>query len=1063
MPHQSLYIASTEPQSGTLIISIGFMEMLKGKYTNVAFFRPIVPDIKEDETHIGFIREHFGLKIPYEDCIGFTESEVIRAFAEEREEILIESLIAKVDHLQKEYDFVLIDGYPRNRFASTFDFDINLRIAKNLGTVFCPVLNAKDKSTEEISNEIQILSEMILAEGCKELAIFVNRCDISIAEKIQKGTFDFGKGKQQVYCLLESREINTPTLGQIVKVLDAKVILCEDEQLNHPVKSSKIAAMGMANYIKRIAEDHLIIVPSDRNDILLASHLSYAAKNHPNISGLILSGGIEVDPVIITLIKDFHLAPIPILSVESDSYNTAIAVEKIKPKITPADTHKITLIKALFDTHVNKEKLAQSFRESKNGVITPMMFEYRLFQAARADKKTIVLPESEDERILKAASILLQRDIVNLVLLGEREEIEHRSAQLRLDLSKAQIISPSKNNLLEKFTEQFYELRKNKGLTLLSAQDAMSHTNYFATMMLYNGMVDGLVSGASHTTADTIRPALQIIKTKPGIPIVSSIFFMLLDTKVLVYGDCAVNLDPTAEQLAHIAISSAETAAQFGIEPRVALLSYSTGSSGSGPDVEKVREAARITQKMRPDLLIEGPMQYDAAIDENVAKKKLPDSKVAGRATVFVFPDLNTGNNTYKAVQRSTGAIAIGPVLQGLKLPVNDLSRGCLVDDIVNTVAITAIQASLIIEKIGEEKSAATLLYAGQKTDHLFTVKNHHQAIETLFTLLKKFHIIAEVSELNAVGHRVVHGGPHFSKPTLVTAEVIEQIRSLIPLAPLHNPSNLEGIEIIANTYPALKQVAVFDTAFHQTMPEYTARYPLPYAFYEEAHIRRYGFHGTSHAYVAQKAAIMLGRPLEALNLITLHLGNGASATAIQSGKSIDTSMGLTPLEGLMMGTRSGDIDPAIISYLVRTQKMDVESIDRILNRESGLKGICNSNDMRDIIENADKGDKKSRLALEMYVYRIKKYIGAYTASLGYVDALVFTGGIGEHASRIRQMVCNGLECTFGIVIDIEKNLAVKSKNTAVQTAESKTAILVISTNEELEIARQTEAVIRSS
>ena len=370
--------------------------------------------------------------------------------------------------------------------------------------------------------------------------------------------------------------------------------------------------------------------------------------------------------------------------------------------------------------------------------------------------------------------------------------------------------------------------------------------------------------------------------------------------------------------------------------------------------------------------------------------------------------------------------------------------------------------ASLTIEKIGEEEGTTTLRYAGQKTDHLSTVKDHHQAIETLFTLLKEFHIIADVTELNAVGHRVVHGGPYFSQPTLVNAEVIEQIRSLIPLAPLHNPSNLEGIEIIANAYPELKQVAVFDTAFHQTMPEYAARYPLPYALYEEAHIRRYGFHGTSHAYVANEAAKLLHKPLAELNLITLHLGNGASAAAIQAGKSIDTSMGLTPLEGLMMGTRSGDIDPAIISYLVRTQKMDVEAIDRMLNKESGLKGICNSNDMRDIIENTEKGDEKSKLALEMYVYRIKKYIGAYIASLGYVDALVFTGGIGEHASHIREMVCEGLECTFGIMIDTEKNDGVKSKNTAVQTAASKTAILVISTNEELEIAKQTEAVVSS-
>jgi len=692
MPQQSIYIASTEPQSGTLIISIGFMEMLKGRYTNVAFFRPVVPDRREDETHISFIREHFKLKIPYEACVGFHESEVIQAFADNKEEALIETLIAKVDHLQKNYDFVLIDGYPRNRFSSTFDFDINLKIAKNLGTAFCPILNAKEKSADEISNEIQIHSEMILSEGCKTLAIFVNRCNTDVMRKLQKELTPT-QSERQVYLLPEIEEIDMPTLRQIIKVLDAKAILCKDEQLNHLVRSSKIAAMGVANYLSRIAEDHLIIVPSDRNDIILASHLSYAAKNHPNIAGLILSGNITPNDTIIDLIKDFSHAPIPILSVKSDSYETAIAVEEIKPKITAEDIHKITLIKALFDNYIDKEKLAKRFRESKNSIITPMMFQYRLFEKARADKKTIVLPESEDERILRAASILLQRDIANIILLGEKEEIAHQCAQLRLDISKATVINPSKSDLLEKFAEQFYELRQAKGLTLPAAHDAMVHSNYFATMLLYNGIADGMVSGAAHTTADTIRPALQIIKTKPAISIVSSVFFMLLETKVLIYGDCAINLDPTAEELAHIAISSAETAAQFGIEPKVALLSYSTGNSGSGPEVEKVREASKLAQQLRPDLLIEGPIQYDAAIDMKVAKKKLPNSKVAGHATVFVFPDLNTGNNTYKAVQRSTGAIAIGPILQGLKLPVNDLSRGCLVDDIVNTVAITAVQA----------------------------------------------------------------------------------------------------------------------------------------------------------------------------------------------------------------------------------------------------------------------------------------------------------------------------------------------------------------------------------
>ena len=409
---------------------------------------------------------------------------------------------------------------------------------------------------------------------------------------------------------------------------------------------------------------------------------------------MVLSGGIEPSPVIIDLIKDFSAAsPIPIFTVQSDSYQTAMAVAEVRSKIGPEDTNKITLVKALFDKYVDKEQMAQKFRQSRNDIVTPLMFQYRLFEQARSIRKRILLPESDDERILKATAILLQRDIVDFILLGEEGNILHQAAQLRVDISKAQIMDPAKSGLLEEYSRQFQSLRASKGLTLDAARDAMEHSNYFATMMLYNGMADGMVSGATHTTADTIRPAIQIVKTKPGISIVSSVFFMLLDTKVLVYGDCAVNLDPNAEQLAHIAVSSAETAAQFGIEPRVAMLSYSTGESGSGPDVEKVREATKIARKMRPDLLIEGPIQYDAAIDMKMAKKKLPGSKVAGRATVFIFPDLNTGNNTYKAVQRSTGATAIGSILQGLKLPVNDLSRGCLVDDIINTVAITAVQA----------------------------------------------------------------------------------------------------------------------------------------------------------------------------------------------------------------------------------------------------------------------------------------------------------------------------------------------------------------------------------
>jgi phosphate acetyltransferase len=331
---------------------------------------------------------------------------------------------------------------------------------------------------------------------------------------------------------------------------------------------------------------------------------------------------------------------------------------------------------------------------SNNMIMTPVMFEYKILEQAQSDKMRIILPESSDDRVLRASEILLKRDIVDIILLGDEVEIEHRASQLRLDISKANIINPkSSKKMLIKFANQFYEMRKDKGLSKKMACDTMDLVSYFATMMIYNGMADGMVSGAIHTTADTVRPALQIIKTKPNINIVSSLFFMCLDRGVLIYADCAINQNPKAEELATIAISSADSARDFGIEAKIAMLSYSTGDSGNGEDVKRVREATKIVQTLRPDLVVDGPMQYDTAIDIDVARQKLPESRVGGRATIFIFPDLNTGNNTYKAVQRSTGALAIGPILQGLKKPINDLSRGCSVDDIVNTVAITAIQA----------------------------------------------------------------------------------------------------------------------------------------------------------------------------------------------------------------------------------------------------------------------------------------------------------------------------------------------------------------------------------
>ncbi len=692
MNHNSIYISSVEPRAGSLIIAIGIMEMLKGNYEKVAFFRPIIPDGVEVDNDIDFMRKHFKLDMEYSECYGFTISEYIDAYGSDSEDVLHEALIRKINRLHENYDFILIEGYQRNIFSTIFDFDLNIEIAKNLNTVFIPIINALGKSNSQIINEFQITSETIAHEGCTQIATFINRCDENTIESL-KTAISFNKLHEQVYTLPEVKELNTSTLEQVTSSLNAKMVLGDKKQLQHLVHGYKIAAMGVENYISHIENGDIVIVPADRTDIILVSILSFYAKKHSNIVGIILSGGIALNEPIINLLKDFSNIVIPIFSVEGDSYTTALLVDKISANITANNKRKITLAKGIFDANTNKDKMRKKFIDNTSHILTPIMFKYRLFEQAKQKKQKIILPESNDERILRAAEILIHRDIVNIVLLGDSDKIKKNCLKIDIDISKAEIIDPNNKVLKENFSQIFYEMRKEKGLNIHGARDSMSHVNYFATMMLYTGMVDGMVSGATHTTADTVRPALQIIKTKKDTSIVSSIFFMCLDTEVLIYGDCAVNLDPTAQELAQIAVSSADAAKLFGIDPKVALLSYSTGESGKGPDVEKVREATKLAKKMRPAYPIEGPIQYDAAIDTNAAKKKLPNSKVAGNATVFVFPDLNTGNNTYKAVQRSTGALAIGPVLQGLRLPINDLSRGCTVDDIVNTVAITAIQA----------------------------------------------------------------------------------------------------------------------------------------------------------------------------------------------------------------------------------------------------------------------------------------------------------------------------------------------------------------------------------
>jgi phosphate acetyltransferase len=703
MQSNTLYIASLEPEAGKLVVAMGIMEILTRSMGNVAFFRPVIDtDGTIPDSDIALIRGRYCPSMSYEESYGFQAAEVKSFVAEDRIKFFLEELIKRLNSLKKKYDFVLCQGLNSTAFLSAFDVDINMEIAKNLGCPFIGVINGMNQTPRDIAKEIKITADAIEESGCSHFATFVNRMaeDTFGVLEVEIDEPDKTSGVP-VFLLPENRELDKPSLADISSALNCTNVLDRFDGMDRIVKQFKIAAMTMEHFLDHVEDGDLIIVPGDRDDIILASLSTLFSANYPNLAGILLSGGFIPGPNTMRLLTGRDHC-IPLLSVDSDTYTTTRDVAAVPALINPGDERKIALALGLFENHVNGEQIRKmAALTATPDTVTPVMFEYGLFERARSVKKHIVLPESSDERILRATEILLRRNVVDITLLGNPDEITTHAAALGLDLGNATIVDPSNSELTENFIQTFYEIRKHKNMTLDGAHDVMTNPSYFGTMMVYQGIADGMVSGAIHTTADTIRPALQIIKTIPGISVVSSVFLMCLDTRVLVYGDCAVNPDPNAAQLAEIGISSADTAATFGIDPRIAMLSYSTGASGKGADVEKVREATAIARQKRPDLLIEGPIQYDAAIEPTVARTKMPDSQVAGRATVFIFPDLNTGNNTYKAVQRSSGAVAIGPVLQGLKKPVNDLSRGCLIPDIINTVAITAIQAQSVVQAEG--------------------------------------------------------------------------------------------------------------------------------------------------------------------------------------------------------------------------------------------------------------------------------------------------------------------------------------------------------------------------
>lgn len=700
---KTLYITAAGPHSGKSAIALGVMQLLSTQTSKIAVFRPIIaqPEFDKKDSAINLFLEYFKLEQNYCDTFAYTEDEAYDIINRDSKSALEESILKKFKALEAKYDFVLCLGTDFRGKDAAFEFELNADIAGNIGAPVLLVVSGKDKNLPELRQIIHTSMDTMTSH-CDLVSTVINRSNLSNAELSGLRSGFARDGEQAlIYAIPEDKTLGSPTLGDVARSLDAEFI-CGSEHPEVLVSNFLIAAMHVDHFLSYLEKDLLIITPGDRSDILLTAIAAKVSNNQPNISGVLLTGGLRPSDATMEILKGITAAPLPILVTQHHTFRASQFVQQVQGTIEPCDARKVNTALGLFEHYVDGKAIAQKITASaKPRRVTPLMFEYNLLERARQSRQRIVLCEGEEPRILQATDILLRREAADIILLGDKQKIVSKAAGLGLDISRAEIINPLTSPKFEDYANSFYEYRKQKGVTIEQARDTMMDSTYFGTMMVKKGDADGMVSGAINTTAHTIRPAFQFIKARPGFSVVSSVFLMCLKDRVLVFGDCAVNPNPTADQLAEIAITSAHTAELFGIEPRVAMLSYSTGNSGKGADVDVVKEATRIAKEKAPELMLEGPLQYDAAIDPTVAKTKLPNSQVAGRATVFIFPDLNTGNNTYKAVQRAAGAIAIGPVLQGLRKPVNDLSRGCLVPDIVNTVVITAIQAAA--EKAAEK------------------------------------------------------------------------------------------------------------------------------------------------------------------------------------------------------------------------------------------------------------------------------------------------------------------------------------------------------------------------
>ena len=692
---KNIYITATEPRSGKSAIAIGLMKLIGQRIDNVGYIKPIgnSTEVEPDED-VELVRILFKNEEDPEVINPLGIIEAHRMLGDGREDELLTKVLRAYNKVSSKSDVVIIEGTDYNAELSAVEFDINANISKTLDSPVLMVASSAGRSADEIITQITVAKESFDEKGCDFIGVIVTKVELKDHDRLLKILGDelSGHGINLLGVIPYDNILGAPRMGEIARKIDARVMFGQ-EYLTNLVSNIRIAAMTIGNALARFEDGMLVITPGDREAMLLAAMISRVAVTYPNIAGIVLTGGLEPADSVKRLIGGLSGFNIPILLVKEDTFSAAMRINGMPITLYAGDHQKIEAVYKSVREYVKREEIFKLLKVERQHRTTPLVFLNGILERAASDRKRIVLPEGNEERTLKAVSRVLADGIADVILLGKEEEIRTAANHANAKIENATVIDPAKSELLDDYANSYYELRKKKGMSLDHARDQMTDPIYFGTMMVEKGNADGLVSGAVHTTRHTITPAFQIIKTRPGTSLVSSIFFMCLPDRVLVYGDCAVNPDPNAEQLSDIAVSSAETAMAFGFEPLVAMLSYSTGTSGVGPEVERVKEATELVRSKAPELNVEGPIQYDAAISIETARTKLPDSKVAGHANVFIFPDLNSGNTAYKAVQRSARAIAVGPVLQGLKKPVNDLSRGCKVEDILYTIAITAIQA----------------------------------------------------------------------------------------------------------------------------------------------------------------------------------------------------------------------------------------------------------------------------------------------------------------------------------------------------------------------------------